>query len=239
MGKKSNRKRVRRENKDLVVKLIHHLNLLLDYSHKSFYEYQHENYIGEVAGKLRVLVIKTGQNKALLLKLMEEFEYEIKFETPPFKTKITLDEFMERLAGFSREKYEFTNAKLVKYIAQQTGASHEDWAISDELDILLKEEFILGGGPTVMVMIRPIVNTVLLVANSFLIHLHKEKILQQMGIKYSLEEIIKLGTRFTQQTNKSLADRIKLNIDPKPVNKALDLYKKLEAENRLDDLRIV
>ena len=31
MGKKSNAKRVKREHKELIEKLFHHLNLLLDY----------------------------------------------------------------------------------------------------------------------------------------------------------------------------------------------------------------
>ena len=236
MEKQSNIKRVRRENKELVIKLLHHLTLLLDYSHKAFYDYEHETYIGEVAGKLRVLVINTGQNKALLLKLMDEFEYEFKFFTPPRPNKMTLDEYIQGFAGFSRDKYEFTNEKLIKYIAQQTGASHEDWTISNELHHLLKEEMQLMGGPTVMFMLRPIANTVLMVATSFLIHLHRKKILKHMNINYTLEQIITLGTRFPQQTNLSPIRRIEFNINPKPINNELELYKKLELEGRLDDL---
>ena len=143
-----------------------------------------------MAGKLRVLVINAGQNKALLLNLMDEYQYEGKFVPTFYKKEITLEEYMEGAAAYRKDEYLFSNKKVVRAVAEQTGASHEDWSISKELN-QIRNEKILAGEPTATSLIRPIVNTVLFIATGFFLHLYKTKILESMKIDYTLEQILK------------------------------------------------
>ncbi|WP_038126234.1 hypothetical protein [Thiomicrorhabdus sp. Milos-T2] len=237
MGKASNRKRVQRELGDLVFKLFHHLLLLKEYSHLCFYEYNHLRYTGEIAGKLRLLAVRQGQNKPLLIKLMDHYNFVYRFPIRENSdNKFTLSEYMEHIAGLNGKKYLFTNKGLVRHLSQQTGSAHEDWSINNELDNLLKENLL--GGPSSMALIRPIVNTVLSVGYVFLLYLQETGELSTLKIQYDLKDLISIGTRYPQQTSISPEERKKNSIDPKPINPDLDLYERSTAHNAMDTFKV-
>jgi hypothetical protein len=68
--------RIPRELPELVQTLRRHVELLRDCGKRAF-EDENPDYLGEVAGKLRLLVLDRGSNKPLLLGLMREFDVDI------------------------------------------------------------------------------------------------------------------------------------------------------------------
>jgi hypothetical protein len=72
--------------KDLVDSLRRHLTLLEEFRVHAFQEGD-QDYFGEIAGKLRVLVYEKGRNKPLLLSLIDQFALEIPIVlgSPPIK----------------------------------------------------------------------------------------------------------------------------------------------------------
>ena len=78
--------RIPRRTQDLADSLERHLKLLKEFATKAFNDGD-EDYLGEIAGKLRVLVYEKGRNKPLLLSLMDEFDLQIPIRLggPPVK----------------------------------------------------------------------------------------------------------------------------------------------------------
>ena len=70
------RPRVPREIEELVEALRQHTDLLADYGQRAFGGGD-ERYLGEVAGKLRLLVYDRGRNRPLLLDLMQAFGLDV------------------------------------------------------------------------------------------------------------------------------------------------------------------
>ena len=72
---------VPRPREEIVQALRDHVRLLGEYITKAFVEGD-EAYLGEVAAKLRLLATETGQNKPLLLDVMDAvgFRYEIEWK---------------------------------------------------------------------------------------------------------------------------------------------------------------
>ena len=90
--------KVPRTDYDLLEALLRHVDLLREYSGKAFEE-RKGDYLGEVAGKLRVLVVETRMNKPLLLALMKKFDSrtQVLLDDPYEQSQISLDQFMDRL----------------------------------------------------------------------------------------------------------------------------------------------
>ena len=66
---------------DLVAALRRHVELLRAYAHYVFQE-RNELFLGEVAGKLRMLVAEHGRSqRPLLLDLMDELDADVRFST--------------------------------------------------------------------------------------------------------------------------------------------------------------
>lgn len=231
--------RIKRDTKELLKRLIHHIELLVEYSEQSFYHYQHEKYLGEVTGKLRVLTIDYGRNKPLLLDLMKHFEYEREFKSITPKTIFTLRSYMLSLAGYSKGKFEFTHEKMIRYLSQQTGASHEDWALDEELNSLLYDAGVRSNSSSFIQMtVRKIVNTVLSDAAAFLLYLYQNGEFEKYNINYSLPKILALDVNFPQAMDWSLQERQKRNINIKPVRHNLDTYTRSLMGGRLNSLVI-
>lgn len=131
------RQRVARDVRDLVEALRRHVKLLRDYRKRAFDEADRD-YWGEVAGKLRLLLLPFGRNKPLLLLLLEKYgidPHEIRI-----MGSIALPEFLNQ-SGLAVKNAEghflpLTNAELINIWATQHGAAHEDWSLTEPFDLL-------------------------------------------------------------------------------------------------------
>ncbi len=171
-----------RGHKEMLAALERHLRLLREYSVKAFNE-GNADFGGEVAGKLRLLVTRFGSNHPLLLDLMADTGVEplITLSGPPVKPlpgepgpgdQITLARYLELTAvgiRVSPEKFVTLNkVKLIRGWAEQTGSSHEDWALDPALAAILSAGIFIGGLPAALAELRVITETVLHVADRFL-----------------------------------------------------------------------
>lgn len=225
--KRANKKiKVQRSTSALLKKLLLHLKLLNELSDKAFYECEHEDYLGEVAGKLRVLVIETRTNKPLLINLMHHFEYERAWINGIGVEK-TLRTFMYGLAVMHRDACEFSYEKTIRYLSQQSGGSHEDWELDPELHYLLYEDRSKScDSPYIVRIIRNTVNVVLSEATMFLLYLHNNNILREHGIEYNIRQLLQLDTYYDHSLDWSIASREKKGIvnKLKPTKAALQKY---------------
>jgi hypothetical protein len=186
--------RISRDIPNLVTALRRHLTLLREYSDRAFRDCD-ESFYGEVAGKLRVLTYKSHTNKPLLLSLMEEMNVDIPItlNTPPGDITMSLPEYMNSLAFAARMPprglVEVSHNDLVAMWAQQYGASHEDWEISEELAFILNSGVFIRDTPSGVVILRLISNTVLWVGNEFLERIDSEELdpEEQAEVKESSE----------------------------------------------------
>lgn len=152
-----------------------HLSLLREYSVRAF-DKGDASFLGEVAGKLRVLVYQSRSNKPLLLDLMDHYriEIEIPISDPTGDFKVTPNEYLDLLAFAIRTPtqglVQVTNRELIGLWAQQHGASHEDWEINEELASVftISGQLSIGGFPAAVASLRAISNAVLWVCDQFL-----------------------------------------------------------------------
>jgi hypothetical protein len=95
--------RITRELIDMVQQLDRQLNLSEEHARQAFGE-RRDDFLPEVAGKLRILLVRSKNNKPLLFRVAEELNHvpEIVLGGPPIKPppgqpgpgdKITLDRF--------------------------------------------------------------------------------------------------------------------------------------------------
>lgn len=99
--------------------------------------------LGEIAGKLRLLVWKGGRNKPLLIRVAREYSIELKreFDRPRGVVSIELNDYLEELAYYTKvegNQYSYSVKDLITLWAHQSGAAHEDWNITEKFDVLLK-----------------------------------------------------------------------------------------------------
>jgi hypothetical protein len=169
----------RRSLAEMVARLRAHVRLLEQYAEKAFRE-ENSDYLGEIAGKLRVLVIRSPSNKPLLIRLMEEVG-EVKpppWDGPPLQEgpqagdELSLDKHLQLDAvGVRVPSGEFVMLKkndFIKIWAEKTGGSHEDWVISEELRMALSGGSYIGGLQAAAAELQVTTNTVLNVAKRFL-----------------------------------------------------------------------
>ena len=141
------RNKILRSQKELILSLKKHTELLREYYNKAFIEGD-KKYYGEIAGKLRLMVYSKGQ-KPLLIGLMDELKVDIPIVLggPPIKPlpgepgpgdKISLERYLELLAYAIRTPrglVRVSKIDLIKIWAQQDGSAHEGW----EHDVLDSE----------------------------------------------------------------------------------------------------
>lgn len=170
--------RIPRPIPELVQALDGHVRLLKSYYVPAFQQ-SDLDYLGEVAGKLRVLIYEhsRSRNTPLLLGLMDELGVEIRFTLngPPATTTrapISLREYLDLTAYAirtpSRGLVELTNKQLIGVWSQQHGAAHEDWDLDEEFVLMRDCGVYLGGQAAIAASLRVITNTVLHVADEFL-----------------------------------------------------------------------
>ena len=116
-------KRVPREIANLVSSLRSHLSLLREYSIRAFQNGE-ASFLGEVAGKLRVLAYESRTNRPLLLDLIDHYGFEIWIPIldPTGDFTVTPHECLSLLAFAIRTPNqglaEVTNRDLIRLWAQ-------------------------------------------------------------------------------------------------------------------------
>jgi hypothetical protein len=144
-----------RSQAEMVEALRKHVRLLEEYAQKYFGEGL-EDYGGEVAGKLRLLVGQSKSNQALLLRLMKETGAEIKLVLggPPIPNlpvgqrpgdEVTLEELLNMHAAMVRvpsgDLVSKTKLEIIRMWADQAGAPHEDWSMDPALRHMLENSY--------------------------------------------------------------------------------------------------
>jgi hypothetical protein len=158
---------------ELLAALRGHLALLKEYSTRAFIG-REELFLGEVAGKLRVLVYESRTNTPLLLTLMDQFKIDVPcfLNKPRGQLKISLREYLGRMAVAintpTRGLVEISHMKFLGTWAQQQGASHEDWEIDEEFALVRSQGLTVMGLQASSRLLKCIADSVLIVGEKFL-----------------------------------------------------------------------
>ncbi len=176
------RRRIPRETAERFEALRRHTSLLRDFYARAFAEGD-DRYLGEVAGKLRVLVYESRTNHPLLLDIAEQFGIDTSFTIsgpPQFEIapgvhggdQVDLREWLNYLAFFTTtetgEQLQLSNIEVITLWAQQTGASHEDPELDERLHRLRNSGVYIGGRASDAAVLQSIAATVLSVAERVL-----------------------------------------------------------------------
>jgi hypothetical protein len=173
---------VRRSGAKLnVAALRQHVELLRIYAHHAFQQ-RNELFLGEVAGKLRMLVAEHGRSqRPLLLDLMDALGADVRFklnlppvQDPDYDKEITLRRYMERTAlgiatgsGFRM----LSHSQFVREWANQYGTAHEAWRVTEHFLNARHAGAYIGGEAANVETLRRITYTVLRIADRFLAEL--------------------------------------------------------------------
>lgn len=126
-----------REIAEMVSELEAQLELLADHAERAF-DKREIRYCGEVATKLRLLVLSSPQNKALLFKVADAFNVDMTIEVPPDVVprannptgKMHFEKFFERIdymrASDTGPVY-VSHRELIKIWSEKRGGAHSDW----------------------------------------------------------------------------------------------------------------
>jgi hypothetical protein len=176
-------RRVPRRDEDLVNALLRHVELLRHYADRAFNQGD-AAFLGEVAGKLRLLVYEHphSRNNPLLLSIMNKYGIEVLFFIDsPIKGKggrMDLRTYLSETAFGAKTSRGFVSLsgfELIAAWAQQSGAAHEDWSLDEELARLLNAGVFIGGIHASAATLRAITNTVLAVADGVLSELFENE----------------------------------------------------------------
>ncbi len=147
--------------------------MLEDYHHKACLENQ-TKYLGEIAGKLRLLVYQSRMNRPLLLDLMAETGIEVSFtiDSPHGQYNSDLHSYLSELACAIRlpsgNLAELSKYDLIALWSQQSGSAHEDWTLDERLSTIFAQGLFVNGHPVQGAALCGICRTVLHVARQFL-----------------------------------------------------------------------
>lgn len=134
MNRERNRAKEKRSRAEIVQALARHTRLLKAYADSAP---SNEDYLGEIAGKLRLLIVETKQNTPLLLTVAREFGIAVK---PSASTALSYGEFLKSMAfAYKLDSPDFvmvSYGNLIRSWAEQQGAPHEDWEIDEALAAL-------------------------------------------------------------------------------------------------------
>jgi hypothetical protein len=165
--------RITRTQLELITRLQEHCEILEDFHQKACRE-GHTKYLGEIAGKLRLLVYQSRSNRPLLLDLMADTGIEVPFtiDSPRGQYNSDLRSYLSDLACVIRlpsgELAKLTKYDLIALWSQQSGAAHEDWALDERLSTIFAQGFFVNGQPIQGAALCGICRTVLHVARQFL-----------------------------------------------------------------------
>lgn len=173
-------KRVKRTTDSLISALRNHRDLLNEYINRAI-DHSEYRFLGEIAGKLRVLVYRSQSNRPLLLDLMaqHDFRYTYRFDYPGKIIEQDLEEMLGSISCALRvspnELIKINNIEFIALWAQQSGAAHEDWEHDVRLATAFNSQIIIGGLPSHMLQLISIAKNILMATNAFLDHIEKTK----------------------------------------------------------------
>lgn len=171
-----------REIPELLASLRRHVKLLKEYSVRAFRDHD-QDYLGEISGKLRLLVCKFGRHKPLLQALMDEFELNIRItidgppnvqsppDLPSVGDQISLQEYLALPAygiKTSTGFVEITKEQLIRVWAEKHGPAHEDWSLPEEFVTAINTQILIFGLSPIEHELKVTTETVLFVADEFL-----------------------------------------------------------------------
>ena len=146
MATEARRPRMKRTPEDLTEALRRHLRLLHQFCERAFEAGDHD-YLGEVAGKIRLLAIREGRNRPLLLDLMDHYSIggttivaraiRLREDGPKIGDQITLSEYFD-LPAYCVQKQVVSKRTLISIWAAQHGAAHEDWRLDESFALVRK-----------------------------------------------------------------------------------------------------
>jgi hypothetical protein len=144
------------------------LTLLEEYSAKAFDEGRAE-YLPDIAGKLRILLVRSRNNTPLLFAVAERLGVvpHVKLDGPPIRPlpgesrpgdEIALDAFFDLQAVTIRTSaglVAMSKRELIRAWCEQLGGVHEDWAVDEALVNAVRFPVRVGGmQPTVMELLN-------------------------------------------------------------------------------------
>ena len=186
--KKKDQNRIPRTDEDLLKTLKEEIQKLKEFYYLVYYK-DDLKYLGEIAGKLRILVVDEGgkRHKALLLELMDKFNCHIPYvhDGPPMidpphpGDELSLRVFLDLRAYMGRtrsgELADMTKKDVIIAWSQQRGSAHQDWEIEEDLDSFLNSGTMLNvnGLPIHALELRATTKIVLNIADKFLKKIQK------------------------------------------------------------------
>jgi hypothetical protein len=151
---------------DLVEALRRHVRLLQRLAEQAF-EAHDDDYLGEVANKLRLLAVEKKQNVPLLIKLMDEcgIKAPLKLKPPASAGRaVSLSDFLDQ-TSLKVGDVRLSKGQLIEVVAEKYGGAHEDWEHPEYLTLLRKSQLRLKGYKPLPAALRSITTGVLTVAD--------------------------------------------------------------------------
>lgn len=166
-----------RDLSEMVHSLETQLNVLEEHAQKAFGE-RREEFLPEVATKLRVLLVRSRHNKPLLFEVADHLgiEMTVTLDGPPVLRsspenphsvpgdKLSLDAFFDLMAVMVRTSaglVPMTKRELVRAWSEQLGGSHEDWSVDEALVNAVRTEVPILGFRPMLLELCNCVNTTL------------------------------------------------------------------------------
>lgn len=152
------RPRINRELGEMIENLERQLMLLEEYSHYAFSEGRQE-FLPEVAGKLRILLVRSRHNVPLLFEVANRVGVvpRVVLDGPPVQLppgepgpgdEVSLDDFFDRQAVMIKTSdglVSMTKRELIRAWCEQLGGAHEDWAVDEALVNAVRFPVLVGG----------------------------------------------------------------------------------------------
>lgn len=180
---KQGKPKIPRQKKDLIKQLVKNVTLLKKYSILAF-KHDNKDYLGEVAGKIRLLTYssKGSQNKPLLLDLMDKYKFNklLIIDGPPLKypegvevpVAVTLRDYLEfdSVSVMIPDKgmQTLTKKQFINLWASQDGSAHVDWELHEVFARAISTQFPLFGINPHEYELKSISNQVIYIADEFL-----------------------------------------------------------------------
>ena len=132
------------------IQALHKNVKLLKLYHHHAFELGDADFLGEVAGKLRLLIYRSKTCHPLLLDLMEKLGISVRLGlTGPGGGSADVQEYFHNVCGVfpsdrTGNRVEVKRIDIVSRWANQIGAGHEDPAIDIEFEELLQHQFFVN-----------------------------------------------------------------------------------------------
>lgn len=157
-GKRVVSSRKQRQLGEMIHRLETQLELLRQYAEQAFAR-KREEYYGEVATKLRILLVRSRHNTPLLLEIAERLKLPLTVTLggPPVQPPngepgpgdtVTLDRFFDLSATYIRTStglVRVSKRELIRAWCEQLGGAHEDWAIDEAILNALELPLLING----------------------------------------------------------------------------------------------